>query len=72
MDFAAKIRSVMQRPASIADVMLEQNKIDQKTYEAVKGMNPQQIGQYMMQNGLLNPQQAQNLYGQVPGVQRMI
>jgi len=72
MDMMGKIRAVMQNPASLPDVMLERGAIDQNTYNAIKGMGPQQAGQYMMQNGLLNPQQAQQLYGQVPGVQRMI
>jgi len=62
MNFADRIRTVMQNPSSIADVMLEQGKIDKNTYNAVKGMNPQQIGQYMMQNGLIDPQRAQQAY----------
>lgn len=72
MDMIGKIRTVMQNPATLADVMLERGAIDKNTYNVIKGMGPQQAGQYMMQNGLINPQQAQNLYGQVPGIQRMI
>ena len=72
MDMIGKIRSVMQNPASLADVMMERGAIDRNTYNAVKGMGPQQVGQYMMNNGLMTGQQAQGLYSQVPGIQRML
>lgn len=72
MDMIGKMRAVMQNPASLADVMLERGSIDQNTYNAIKGMGPRQMGQYMMNNGLISGQQAQNLYNQVPGIQRML
>ena len=72
MDMISKIRSVLQNPASLPDIMLERGAIDQNTYNAIKGMGPQQAGQYMISNGLMNMQQAQNLYNQVPGVQRLL
>jgi len=72
MNLMNQIRTVMNNPASLAEVMLQRNTIDQKTYEQIKGMNPQQIGQYMMNNGLLNQNQAAGLYQRVPGIQRML
>lgn len=72
MDMIGQIRSVMSNPSSLADVMLKRNMIDQNTYNQVKGMSPQQLGQYMITNGMINPQQAQNYYNQVPGVQQLL
>lgn len=73
MDMIGQIRNVMSNPSSVADVMLKKGSIDQNTYNQIKGMGPQQIGHYMMNNGLMNPQQVQNVYqNQVPGIQKMI
>lgn len=72
MDIANKATELQRNPSKMADVLLERGAIDQKSYEAMKGMSPSQIGQYMMQNGMIGQQQAQAAYQNVPHVQNMM
>lgn len=72
MDIAKHVKEVRQNPGRIANLLLDQGTIDQDTFQKIKGMNPSQIGAYLMQHGLLNRQQAQELYKSVPHINSML
>lgn len=73
MNALNQIRQMQQNPNGLADLLLQNGKIDKNTYEQIKGYNPQQIGQYLMQTGAMPQQQVQQAYQTVvPQVQEQL
>lgn len=70
MNVIQKIQQARQNPNGLADLLLDNGKIDKKTYEQIKDYNPQQLGQYLMQTGAMQQQQVQEAYNNaVPQIQ---
>lgn len=73
MSAIRQLRAYQQNPSNIGKLLLDNGRIDEKTYEAIKGMNsPSQIGQYLMDNGILGQDQVNELAQSVPHVQSML
>lgn len=49
-----------QNPNGIADFLKQQGKVTDEQYSQMRGMNPMQIGQYLMQNGGITQQTVQD------------
>lgn len=72
MNMMNQVRQMQSDPSQISKMLLDRGKIDQNTYEAIKGMNPSQIGNYLMQNGILGQNQIQGMMPQVNQIQQMM
>ena len=72
MNIAKQAKSAQQNPGMIADLLKERGAIDQHMYEQIRTMRPAQIGEYLMQNGVLDRGKAQELYRNVPNISNMI
>ena len=46
-------KQARQNPSMVGDLLYQNGRISQEQMEAMKGMNPQQMGQYMSQNGIM-------------------
>ena len=46
-------KQAKQNPAMVGDLLYQNGRIDQSQMEAMNGMTPQQMGQYMSQNGIM-------------------
>lgn len=61
-----QINMIRQNPNQLAQFLLNQNKITKQQFDEIQQMgiggNPQAIGNYLMQNGVLNQQQVQDAY----------
>lgn len=47
-------KQVKQNPSMIGNLLYQNGRIDQSQMEAMNGMNPQQMAQYLSQNGVMN------------------
>ena len=73
MNTINQIKQMKQNPNGLADLLLNNGKISKEQYEQIKGYNPQQIGQYLMQSGTMPQQQVQQAYQTiVPQVQQQL
>ena len=72
MSAIQQIRQMQQNPNGLCDLLLQKNRISQAQYEEMKKFNgnPQMIGQYLMQNGNMNMQDANKAVNEiVPEIQ---
>ena len=44
---------VRQNPAMLSQILYQNGRIDQNQFQAIQGMNPQQMGNYLSQNGVM-------------------
>ena len=47
-------KQVKQNPSMLGNLIYQNGRIDQSQMEAMNGMNPQQMAQYLSQNGIMN------------------
>ena len=47
-------KQVKQNPGMLGNLLYQNGRIDQSQMEAMNGMNPQQMAQYLSQNGIMN------------------
>ena len=47
-------KQVKQNPSMLGNLLYQNGRIDQSQMEAMNGMNPQQMAQYLSQNGIMN------------------
>lgn len=69
------IRQAQQNPNMLADMLMQNGKINQQQYDEIKKFNgnPQMIGEYLMQSGTMPQQQVQQAYQtMVPQVQKQL
>lgn len=57
-------QQVRQNPAMLGQLLFQNGRIDQNQYQAIQGMNPQDMASYLSQNGIMG-QGVQN-NGQYP------
>lgn len=67
MQMISQIRQARQNPNMLADLLVQNGKINQSQYEQIRQFNgdPQKIGEYLMQNGVMPQQQVQQAYQNV-------
>lgn len=71
MDLAKQAKALSQNPSGICEMLLNNGRINQDQYNAIKDMkSPSEIGNYLMNNGVLNQQQVNQMYQYVPQVQQ--
>lgn len=59
MRIVNEVNQLKKNPSGIADFLKKQGKVSDEQYKAIQKMNdPSQIGQYLMQNGVMPQQQA--------------
>ena len=46
-------KQAKQNPSMVGDLLVQNGRIDQSQLEAIKGMNPQQMGQYLASQGIM-------------------
>lgn len=46
-------RQAKQNPSMLGDLLVQNGRIDQSQLEAMQGMNPQQMGQYLASQGIM-------------------
>jgi len=46
-------KQAKQNPSMLGDLLVQNGRIDQSQLEAMKGMNPQQMGQYLASQGVM-------------------
>lgn len=49
-------KQAKQNPGMLGNLLYQNGRIDQKQMEAMNGMNPQQMAQYLSQHGVMNQQ----------------
>lgn len=47
-------KQAKQNPGMLGDLLYQNGRIDQNQMQAMNGMNPQQMAQYLSQNGVMN------------------
>jgi len=47
-------KQAKQNPAMVSNLLYQNGRIDQNQMQAMNGMTPQQMGQYMANNGIMN------------------
>ena len=47
-------KQAKQNPGMIGDLLYQNGRIDHNQMQAINGMNPQQMAQYLSQNGVMN------------------
>lgn len=57
-------QQVRQNPAMLSQLLFQNGRIDQNQFQAIQGMNPQDMANYLSQNGIMG-QGVQN-NGQYP------
>lgn len=62
MGFMRQVSEAQKNPSVIPDLLLKRGAIDRDTFEQIQGKSPSQIGEYLMNKGLLNENQAQEIY----------
>lgn len=68
-----QFRQLQKNPMGIADMLIQNNRINQEQYDAIKGMNnPSQIGQYLMKNGVLPQNGLTQLQGILPRFNQLL
>lgn len=53
-------KQARQNPSMLGNLLYQNGRIDQNQMNAMQGMSPQQMVQYMQQNGIMNQQFVQN------------
>ena len=53
MDVLRIFKQAKQNPSVVGDLLVQNGRIDQSQLEAMKGMNPQQMGQYLASQGIM-------------------
>ena len=53
-------KQAKQNPAMLNDLLVQNGRIDQSQVQAMNGMNPAQMGQYLSQNGIMGQNFLQN------------
>ena len=46
-------KQAKQNPSMVGDLLVQNGRIDQSQLEAIKGMTPQEMGQYLANNGIM-------------------
>lgn len=74
MRVMSQVSQLRQNPNGIADFLKQQGKVTDEQYSVIQKMNdPSQIGQYLMQSGVMPQQQAmQAVQTIVPQIQQQI
>ena len=60
MDVVRLFKQAKRDPNMVGNLLYQNGRIDQKQMEAMNGMNPEQMGQYMAQNGIMSNRFLQN------------
>lgn len=60
------IQSIRQNPNQVSNLLLQQGRISKEQYDEIQslgiGGNPEAIGQYLMNHGIMNRNQVQDAY----------
>ena len=74
MRVVSQVSQLRQNPSGIADFLKQSGRVSDEQYSAIQKMNdPQQIGQYLMQNGMMPQQQVmQAANSLVPQIQKQL
>ena len=59
-DVVRLYRQAKQNPAILNDLLVQNGRVDQNQMQAMNGMNPAQMGQYMASNGIMGQNFLQN------------
>lgn len=59
-DVVRLYRQAKQNPSILNDLLVQNGRIDQTQVQAMNGMNPAQMGQYLSQNGIMSQNFLQN------------
>lgn len=59
-DVVRIFKQAKQNPAMLGDLLYQNGRIDQSQMQAMQGMNPQEMGQYMAQKGIMGQKFLQN------------
>lgn len=59
-DVVRLYKQAKQNPAMLNDLLVQNGRIDQSQVQAMNGMNPSQMGQYLSQNGIMGQNFLQN------------
>ena len=46
-------QQVKQNPSMLSQLLFQNGRIDQNQFQAIQGMNPQQMGSYLSSNGIM-------------------
>lgn len=72
MRLIKQAQGIVKDPSKMAAFLRDQGTIDENTFAQINGMSPSQIGEYLMNNGVMSPKQANELYKDVPKLQEMM
>lgn len=74
MQVVNTIQQLKQNPAGVGQLLYDRNKITQAQLEEINKMNGDmsQIGNYLINSQIMNPQEANQLYSSVPQVQQVL
>lgn len=73
MDFARQAKALQQNPSGISDMLFSNGRISQEQYDAIKEMkSPSEIGNYLMNAGVLGQDQVNRMASAVPQFQQMM
>lgn len=74
MQVVNTIQQLRNNPAGVGQLLFERNKITQAQLEEINKMNGDmvQIGNYLINSQIMNPQEAKQLYDTVPQVQQAL
>jgi len=53
-------KQAKQNPSIVGDLLVQNGRIDQSQLQAMNGMTPEQMGQYMSSNGIMSNRFLQN------------
>ena len=59
-DVIRLFKQAKQNPSIVGNLLYQNGRIDQNQLQAMNGMSPQEMGQYMSQNGIMGQQFLQN------------
>ena len=59
-DVVRLYKQAKQNPSMLNDLLVQNGRIDQSQVQAMNGMNPSQMGQYLSQNGIMGQNFLQN------------
>lgn len=49
-------QQVKSNPAMLSQLLLQNGRVDQNQFQAIQNMNPQDMANYLSQNGIMNGQ----------------
>ena len=55
MNILQMMMQIKRNPAMLAELLFKQGAVDQNTYDQIKNMTPSQMGQHLMNQGLIDP-----------------